>query len=121
MVEDAPDFGSFWSTVIFPGKPCQITVPEEAECSLTNLALDQDSAVDSGRVVLSLSSNKGPSIAIMPFTLGRFESSKIDLMFGSGDTLSLTTAGAQVPVHVSGYLDGAFALKIDNGADPVTE
>jgi hypothetical protein len=119
---DCPvSFGSFWSCLILPKKPCKVTIPLDAECSLTNLALDQDDAITSGRVVVSVSVNDSPPVAIMPFTVGRFESSAVDLRFSGEDRIVFTTSGAELPVHISGYLDGAFCPEVDNGVSPVAE
>jgi hypothetical protein len=110
---------SFWAALVLPAIPCRVTIPDKTECALTNAALDQaDSNPPSGRLVLYLAVNGGSPVAVLPFTIGVFESSTIDLRFGPGDRLEFTISGTAVAVHVCGYLNGGIALEVDNGAPP---
>lgn len=116
---DLPDqFNAFWGTLVIPGKPCRVTIPFEIECTLTNAALDQDNLPSAGRVVLFVSVNGADPVAVCPFTIGRFESSSLDLKFGSGDNLIFTTVGAEVPIHICGFVTNGLGVDIDNGAEP---
>lgn len=115
---ELPDeFHTFWSAVVIPGKPCTVEVPSDTDCSLTNVAIDRGEARE-GRVILGVSVNGGPQVAVAPFTIGTFESTGVDIKFSRGDTVVFTTTGTAVPVHICGYLAGGFFVSIDNGAPP---
>jgi hypothetical protein len=117
---DLPDdCATFWAALVLPGLPCRVAIPDNTECALTNAALDQgDGNPPSGRVVLYIAVNGGAPVAVLPFTVGAFESATIDLRFGPGDRAEFTVAGSALAVHVCGYLNGGIALEIDNGAPP---
>jgi hypothetical protein len=116
-MEVVGEWRTFWATVVLPDLPCKVNIPQNAELSVTNLALDQlDSVSDGSRTVLYLSVGDSRPVALAPFTVGRFESTPVDLHFAENDHLVFTTRGAPVPVHVCGHLIGALALDVDNGA-----
>jgi hypothetical protein len=113
------EWNSFWAVEVLPEHACRIVVPEGTDCSLTNIALDQGSDLSPGtRIILDISVNDSPPVAISCFTLGRFESASVDLKFGSGDRIALTSRGGTVSVHACGFLTGGLALEVDNGSSP---
>jgi hypothetical protein len=113
------DCSTFWTACVCQGKPCTVTVPEDTECALTNAALAQEASnPEIGRVVLYATVNGEPPVAIIPFTIGVFESSTIDLHFASGDTIIFTSNGAAVSIHISGYLTGGLSVNINSGGQP---
>lgn len=108
---------SFFATVVYPGKPCSVTVPPGAEFSLANVALRMaDGDATDGRVVLYCSVNDAPPIALVPFIMGSVESATIDLHFTNSDRIVFTTQGVAVSIDVCGFVMGAFALEVSNGA-----
>jgi hypothetical protein len=121
-MEVPTEWSSFWASIVLPSTACTVKIPPTTECSLTNVALDQDAAVsDAARVVLYVSVNRSPQVAITLFTAGRFESATVDLHFTTGEDVVFTTAGDPVPVHICGYFTGSLALEIDNGARVIQE
>jgi len=109
--------GTFWAGVVRPGAPCMVSIPPGLELCLLNAALDQSAEGPvSGRVVLYCAVGDEPPVAIIPFTIGQFESAKIELRFAAGDEVAFTAAGAAVGVHVSGYILGGFTVDRDGGA-----
>lgn len=117
---ELPDqFSAFWGTAVVPGKPCRVTVPFDVECTLTSAAVDQSADVPAnGRVVLYVSVNGAAPVAVIPFTIGRFESSSLDLKFGGGDNVIFTTVGVAVPIHICGFVNDGLGVDIDNGVPP---
>ncbi|KAH0790660.1 hypothetical protein GPJ56_005401 [Histomonas meleagridis] len=103
-----------------PNTPCKISVPEGVGCFITNIALDQEELPEKGRITVNVSVNNSPTVTVIPFIVGSFESSMIDLQFGPNDNIMFTTKGAQIKVHLCGYLTDGFFVDIDNGA-PVEE
>ena len=111
------DFSTFFASVILPEKPCTFTVPEDADFTVTNLALDQAAGLPTeGRVVVYCSVNGAPPVCVAPFTLGKFESTQVSLRFCYSDRVEFTTKGAAVSVNFAGFLEGCMGLDVDNGA-----
>ena len=79
---------------------------------LTNVAVGSVSNV-SGRTVLYAKVNDGPEIAIVPFILGSFESTAVNLKFDSEDVIIFKTTGAKVPIDLIGTIYGGFSLKFE--------
>lgn len=101
---------AFWSVQINPNKITQVTIPANAECSLTNaaLVLPSDNSIESGRVVCYVKVNQSEEVALFPFTVGKFESTSTDLAFEENDVLEFRLTGVNASVQVSGNLEGAF-------------
>lgn len=112
---DLPDeLTSFWSAQVKPGRTCKITVPAETDVVLSNAALAQESGrPETGKVTLMASVNGDDRVAIIPFTINSFESSMLDVQFGEGDVVIFTTIGENCPIHISGYINGGYALSIE--------
>lgn len=116
-MEYPSDFTSFWHAQVVPGKPCHITVQSHSECSITNIALHQDedrSLPKGNRTILYASVNNAPPVAIVPFTVGQFESTGVDIRFSNSDDVILTTKGAEIAVDVVGSAIRKMP-EIDNG------
>ena len=113
---EGEEASTFWASLVLPEKPCKFTLPDDVDLNVTNIALDQGGDLPTeGRVVLYCSVNNSPPVCVAPFTLGKFESTQVDLRFCYKDRVEFTTKGAKVPVHLCGYLIGGFALDVDNG------
>lgn len=107
------EFTSFWSAVVSPGVPCTVTVPDGAECALTNACLAQDGMwPGSGNSVLFVRVNGSPEVAVAPFMIGKFESTCLDLRFQEGDSITFRVFGAGVPIHICGMYTGLSTLEI---------
>jgi hypothetical protein len=116
---DLPDeLTAFWAKEVLPNKPCKFTVPSDTVVSLTNAALDQSTGIGVGRVILFVSVNDCPRVAVVSFIIGRIESSGLDLRFSQGDRVTFETAGAEIGIHLCGYVIGGLCFDIDNGAAP---
>lgn len=114
------DFTSFWHAQVVPGKPCHIIVKPHSDCSITNIALhhDEDQTFPQGtRTIIYATVNDTPPAAIVPFTVGQFESTAVDIRFSNADHVVLTTKGAEIAIDVVGNIVGDMPL-IDNGVPP---
>lgn len=110
--------GTFWSAVVIPDHPCKFVVPEDASLSFTNVSCQQDEEnLVEGRIVVYVKVNQSPEVALMPFILGKFESTQISLFFKPNDNITLRTSGAKIPICVAGYLENSFGFDIDNGVE----
>jgi hypothetical protein len=111
------EWTSFWAALVLPRIPCKISIPEDTECTLTNIALDQEASFPPGiRVILEVSVAEAPPVAVSCLTPGQIESVSVDVQFAGGDRVTFTTRGSEVPVHLCGYLTGGCRLNIHNGA-----
>lgn len=109
------DSNSFWYAVVDPRVKCRVKVPIGTECELTNAAVSQDDLRgEIGNITLYLKANDSDEVALVPFTLGHFESTLLDLRFVGGDILDFRIEGINVPVHICGYLNGGSSLILTN-------
>lgn len=111
------DFTTFFSALIIPGTDCKVQVPDGVGCFVTNIALDQKELPSEGKVFVEVSVNGSSPVTVVPFTIGRFESTYTDLRLGSGDCAVFKLRGAKVRVHLCGYLTGGMTVDIDNGCE----
>lgn len=113
---------TFFTTIALPNHPCKILIPESASWQITALNLDQNETYPKeGRTTLYVSVDNSEPTALVPFTIGSFESASVNLQFFEDDHLIFTVKGTPIPVHISGTLCGAMSLDVDNGVPPVEE
>ena len=110
-MEIPPDPSSFWSAVVSRNKLCKIVVPEDSNLFLTNAAISPDE-MQNGRVVLYISTNQRNPVALVALTVGSYESTNLDLVFGGGDTIEFTSSGTDIQVYISGYSTNISNLEI---------
>lgn len=110
---------SLWAISVGPDKLCTATIPDEAECTITNIALDSnvENRPSSGRLVLYLKVNSQPEVAIASFIIDKNENISTELHFSPGDKLTFRTSGTSIPVHICGLIFNAFALNTENCED----
>lgn len=108
------EFTSFWSVVVHPKIQYQVSVPSSTVCFLTNSCVDQEfePRPESGRVSLFAKVNDGEEVAIVPFILNSFESTNLQIEFQESSNVIFWTSGAEIPIHICGYLSGDFSVNI---------
>ncbi|EAY21133.1 hypothetical protein TVAG_283030 [Trichomonas vaginalis G3] len=116
-----PDnYSTVWTTIISSEKPCTVKVSEHATLHITNLCVGREEYTpQTGRLVLYAKVNDQDEVALIPFTLGSFESSQVDFNFNEGDVIVFTVKGAKASVHASGFLTGLLAIDIENAREPL--
>lgn len=107
------NFSAFWSVTVKPDTISKVVIPKNVTASLTSGAAAPDANVENGRVVLYIRVNNGPEAAIFPFTIGKFESAKTDLLFAEEDVIEFFTKGDKIPVHASGYMTNGFSINVE--------
>lgn len=108
-MEIPDDITTSFDLLVKPGAPVPVAVPSGAECVITNATLDVADE-SSGRSVVFIK-NGGSDVALFPLTVGQLECVTTDLHFNEGSSFTLYLGEGAVPVHVSGYLTGAFRLE----------
>ena len=109
------DFTTFFSTLIITGTECKIKIQDVVGCFITNIALDQEDLPAEGKVFVNVSVNGSETVTVVPFTIGKFESTFTDLRFCSNDSVVFSLKGAKVKVHLCGYLTNGMSVDVDNG------
>ena len=113
-MDNLDEFHAFWGTTIPPDSTKKVTVPKGISAALSNAALsvNEETPEKGGRTVLYCKVNNGEEIALFPFVLGRFESTNADLFFSEDDVITFRVKG-DMPVDISGTLNGGFSVKIE--------
>lgn len=107
------DFNAFWHVSVLPNSKAKVTIPQHVVASLTNASLHfENENISSGRVVLYAQTNSGPEIALVPFTIGKYESTSLDLQLTEGDILNLRVEG-DVRVDLCGCITGGFSVQVE--------
>lgn len=107
------DFNAFWHVSVKPKSQAKVTIPEHVVASLTNASLHfENDEIKNGRVVIYAKTNNGPEFALVPFTVGKFESTSLDLKLTEGDVLYLRNSG-DVQVDICGCITGGFSVTVE--------
>ena len=107
-----------WMGIATPSQPFTVESGENNVLFITNLCLSlYEDSPKTGRVLLNVQYNDKPEVCLVPFTIGAFESTQIDLTITPLDKVKFTVKGAKADVHMIGYLDNAFEVKTQGGGD----
>lgn len=108
------DITTHWCTIVDSKQVCKITIPSDTDLRILNAcAVPDEGCPEKGRAILYAKVNDIPENAIVPFRIGAFESTSIDLHLVDGDVCEFRISGAPVSVHLTGYLSGSFEVETE--------
>ena len=112
-MENIDDANAFWSVNVKPNSTKKVKIPKNVVACLTNASLSFRVKIpNEGSVTLFSRVNSKQKIALVPFTVGKYESTNLDLQFADEDLIEFSVEG-NVGVDLSGYLIGGFNVEIE--------
>jgi hypothetical protein len=114
------DFPSFYSLLVTPGQVKRVKLERNTIWCVTHIAVAGEDLPSAGRVVVYatpiINDAEGSKIALTSLTIGKWESSTLDLEFGEGDVIDFSTAGSPIAVTISGHADPASGVQYSDVA-----
>ena len=109
-----------WMGIATSSQPFVVETTDDSVLFITNLCLSiKEDSPKTGRVLLNIQYNDQPELCLVPFTIGAFESTQINLLIPPNDKVKFTVKGANADVHMIGFLDTAFVAKTEGGGNPL--